>query len=270
MKFSLFKSKSDPKPKKKLKSNKSSIWFKIYCLVLNKKPQATPLAANTTVISTQDTSIQQTITDRQIKEIKTHLLPITLFSKVNQLLFGIIIISVIFLLILLFEHQSLYPLVETQYQYAEFLSEDHNFVNVVHTRHIENEKLIESLLRRYVVEREQIIGKPSKIVEKFSDPAVYDQYFKIIKTISDKNIRSKVRRFIKIMRYQVIESNIRQIEIEFTDLIKKSKGKEAKISKSIWLINIKFDFLDTLRKYNEVAINPAGLIVTVYNIKRQP
>jgi len=254
-------------PKSKVDNSvneKSSFLTTLIRIVLNKKP-----VSNSTDVSPGEQKSKPQISDQQLKAVKAHLLPLTLFSKLNKLLFGLNIISFVFLMILLFEHSSLYPLVETQYNYAEFISSDHNFVNVVHTKHIDNEYLIESLLRRYVVEREQIIKKPSRIVEKFSIPEVYSQYFRIIKTISEKDIRSKVRRFIKILRYQKIESNIRQIEVEFTDLIKKTGKSESKIAKSVWLINIKFEFLDALRKYNEVKINPSGLMVTIYNIKRQ-
>lgn len=205
----------------------------------------------------------------KIHMVKAHLLPLKLFSKLNVFLLGFVVISLIFLFVLIIEHVSLYPLIETQYNYAEFVGSDHNFVNVIHTRHIDNEPLIESILRRYVVEREQIIKSPSRLVEKFSSPEVYSQYFEIIKTISDKDLRKRVRRFIKIVRYQKIESTIRQIEVEFTDMIRYESGKEPKINKSFWLINIKFEFVSAIRKFNEVSINPAGLIVTVYNIKRQ-
>ena len=201
-------------------------------------------------------------------EIKTHLVPISLFIKLNKLLGAFILVSILFLTILIAEHISLYPLVETQYNYAEIIGPEHNFVNVIHTRHIENEKLIESLIRKYVVEREQITQNPSKIVEKFSSPEVYGQYFEILKTISQNDIRFKLRRHIKILRYQKIEHNIRQLEVEFTDLLKKKGQEDALVVKSTWLINIKFDFLDTLRKYGEVAINPSGLMVSIYNIKR--
>jgi len=240
-----------------------TLMAKLWAFVLNKHKtqKIVPQADKEDVLKNE-------LSKQQFREIKAHLLPITLFTKINKLMLALNFLSFFFLIILLIEHASLYPLVETQYNYAEFIGSDHNFVNVIHTKHIDNEKLIESLLRRYVVEREQIIKTPSQLVEKFSSPAVYESYFSQIKTIADRNLRTKVRRYIKILRYQEIESNIRQIEIEFTDLVKKSAKEEAKINKSLWLINIKFEFLDTLRKYNEVAINPAGLVITIYNIKR--
>lgn len=237
---------------------------RFWAAVFNRNPEDQKRAEN------QKTKLFATA--QQLAAVKAHLMPLTLFVKVNKLLAGLVFISAAFLIITIVEHLSLYPLVETQYNYAEFVGSDHNFVNVVHTRHIDNEALIESLLRRYVVEREQIIKKPSRLIEKFSSPEVYKQYFHVIKTIAEKDLRSQVRRFIKILRYQKIESNIRQLEVEFTDMIKTQNTKDSqsmRISKSTWLINIRFDFIDTIRKYNEVAINPAGLIVTVYSIKRQ-
>ncbi|MBU2645527.1 type IV secretion system protein [bacterium] len=245
---------------KSVDAPRKSAFSHIIAVILNRNPKKQDKQAERALpVASKD----------QEAAIRAHLMPITLFVKVNKLLAGLVLVSVLFLMVTLFEHLSLYPLVETRYNYVEFVGSDHNFVNVIHTRHIDNEHLIQSLLRRYVVEREQIIKKPSRLVEKFSSPEVYNAYFGIIKKIAGRDLRSRVRRFIKILRYQKIESNIRQLEVEFTDMIKTQDGSSTRIEKSIWLINIKFEFIDTIRKYSEIAINPAGLIVTVYNIKRQ-
>lgn len=201
-------------------------------------------------------------------ETKTHLVPVSFFIRLNKIILATIIVSLVFLIVLIVEHFSLYPLVETQYNYAEIIGPDQNFVNVIHTKHIDNEELVENLIRNYVTQREQILKKPSAMVEKFSSPEVYAQYFSILQTIAEKDIRHKLRRHLKIIRYQKIEKNIRQIEVEFTDLLKKPGKKDPVVLKSIWLINIKFDFSDVLRRFDEVAINPAGLMISRYAIKK--
>jgi type IV secretory pathway component VirB8 len=266
--------KQQAKKRKKQDANESAFIKKTLIGLFPKLKRSSKTQLSPVEEIPEDQSLEMYVRNEDIQSTehnqasKTHLVPISFFIRLNKLLLGTIIISFCFLMVLVFEHMSLYPLVETQYNYAEIIGPEHNFVNVIHTKHLGNENLVENLIRKYVVEREQILKKPSRIVEKFSSPEVYSQYFKILQIIAEKDIRSKLRRHIKIIRYQKIEGKIRQMEVEFTDLLKKPGKKDPLILKSIWLINIKFDFSDAVRRFDQVVINPAGLMISRYAIKK--
>jgi len=204
---------------------------------------------------------------QEMAKIKTALMPIHHYIKLNFATFLLNVLGTVFFLTLVLEHFSLYPLIEHRTEYIEMIGRDSVTFDITHTDYIHNEDLIQSLLRRYVIMREQINMASQLPIYYFSAPEVIAEFDRIQKSYREQHVRSKMQRFIEISGgYQKLSGKVRQFKIEAKDIYPRSETVEPRVDVFKFEITLEFDFLDRDVKDVFKYINPAGLIITKYKI----
>lgn len=196
---------------------------------------------------------------------RVYTLPIKYFISLNKFLFFLNIVSFLFLIVLILEHFSFYPLIKKQYRHVEFLNSLDTVVKIQTTQNKNNEGIIERDLRRYVIEREEIRENPSEVIQIFTcSKSTLKMYLDYQEGLKKDKIREKLKRFVNIVRYQKIENNIREIEITTKDIFKNKKDSVVQS----WIVKIKYEFKDQILSFDQRYINPSGICVSKYKIEK--
>lgn len=191
--------------------------------------------------------------------------PILWQRALNQLLMINAILQLLFLLCMLLLSIYLFPLKQTKTQYL-FLQDTDIPVRVLPTAQSNNQALVEGIIRKYVINREQIFNDKRQINDllAFGTEEVNDIFKNLITQRQQNNLYNQLQRSIEILRYQPLQSNIIELHIRTIDAFLNQPEKPNIASD--WLIRIKYTFETQLINYNKININPSGLKINIYNL----
>lgn len=203
----------------------------------------------------------------ELTRLKLAFMPTVRQRRFNKTLELTAAVQGVFLLGLWLLSAGLFPLEQTKTQYL-FLRDNNIPVRILPTIQQDNQALIEGILRKYVINREQILkGKPdTNDLLAFGSKEVND----ILKTLLNKrekrDLNNQMQRTVQILRYQILQPQSVELHIRTIDNFEEELQKPRMAAE--WLIRIKYQFEPQLVDISQTHINPTGLKITIYNLKQ--
>ena len=180
----------------------------------------------------------------------------------NKAYFFSLILLVFVNLAFFFERLWILETPKIVYEYVQFQKPDQYQVNRLKTDHLQNENLIKAFIYDYVLTKESYPLKNDEL-ETIKAMSSHEMFllFQDFRKLLKKRIGEKsFSRYTKIKMFQKISDNVRQLELETTDLFGKNKSVKR------WKINIRFHFLDEIVRGDKLHVNPTGFKIINYAI----
>jgi type IV secretory pathway component VirB8 len=196
-------------------------------------------------------------------------------AQVNNVLLSRVVVALTIIVIIeAIAIASLFPLKDTRVKVVEFIDGAANFVRVTEPgATIQGDAiLVDYFVKKYVTEREtwDRVSEAERLpyIRVVSSDKVWNDMRSLFTNSKSPHMRSDFKRAVKILRVSSVSQSIRQVEFETTDTYGAGSVSQT-TEKAVWIATLKMSFAPRVVAYDEVDLNPLGLIVEEYSIAQR-